>query len=446
MGQIIHVIFSVSVRRRCGLERSPVQHFNIAPARGARIDRDVAALHGVRRHRLDLLLDRLAADRAVPARVVHRLDDAVRDADLPAQLADRTRQQPRLKFALVRLEGADIVENLAVAAVVGERVVLRDDRQQDRIRHAVRYVEVCADRVAHRVDISQTSERERDPGEQRADEHILGRLDVLAARDKAADVAAEQLHRLFRHRVRERRRRTGNIGLLRMDEGVDAAGRRDARRCARQQLRVQNGAGRQQLIAEYSQLVVTPVVGDDRERRDLRAGACRGRDGDERHDLARNLVRALIFLDPAAVFDDNADRLGDIHRRAAAEGHDKIRARRLVGRRRLFDRIRRRIALGLGEGVDRKACRRERVRDLAHQPHLCQMRAGNDKCVRAAELLCGLGQLRERAAAHHDILRNGKAEIVHNKHSSTKIRGNMGMMMKKRSAGVQNNPTLRCFL
>ena len=231
-----------------------------------------------------------------------------------------------------------------------------------------------------------------------------------------------------------------------MDEGVDAAGRCDARRRRGQQLRVQNGAGRQQLIAEYGQLVVAPVVGDDRERRDLRAGACRGRDGDERHDLARDLVRALIFLDPAAVFDDNADRLCNIHRRAAAEGHDKIRARRLVGRRRLFDRIRRRIALGLGEGVDRKACRLQRVRDLAHQTHLCQMRAGNDKCVRAAELLCGLGQLRERAAAHHDILRNGKAEIVHNKHSSAKIRGNMGMMMKKRSAGVQNNPTLRCFL
>ena len=91
------------------------------------------------------------------------------------------------------------------------------------------------------------------------------------------------------------------------------------------------------------------------------------------------------------VFCDDADRLGDIHRRAAAEGHDKVRARRLVGRRRLFDRIRRRIALGLGEGVDRKACRRERVGDLAHQTHLCQMRAGNDKCVRAAELPCGLG-------------------------------------------------------
>lgn len=120
-----------------------------------------------------------------------------------------------------------------------------------------------------------------------------------------------------------------------MDEGVDAAGRRDARRCARQQLRVQNSAGRQQLIAEYGQLVVAPVVGDDRERRDLRAGACRGRDGDERHDLARDLVRALIFLDPAAVFCDDTDRLGDIHRRAAAEGHDKVRARRLVGRRRL---------------------------------------------------------------------------------------------------------------
>ena len=205
-----------------------------------------------------------------------------------------------------------------------------------------------------------------------------------------------------------------------MDEGVDAAGRRDARRCARQQLRVQNSAGRQQLIAEHGQLVVAPVVGDDRERRDLRAGACRGRDGDERHDLARNLVRTLIFLDPAAVFCDDADRLGDIHRRAAAEGHDKVRARRLVGRRRLFDRIRRRIALGLGEGVDRKACRRERVGDLAHQTHLCQMRAGNDKCVRAAELPCGLGQLRERAAAHHDILRNGKGKVVHDKHSSAR--------------------------
>jgi len=162
------------------------------------------------------------------------------------------------------------------------------------------------------------------------------------------------------------------------------------------------------------------VVGDDRERRDLRAGACRGRDGDERHDLARDLVRALIFLDPAAVFCDDADRLGDIHRRAAAEGHDKIRARRLVGRRRLFDRIRRRIALGFGEGVDRKACRLQRVGDLVHQAHLCQMRAGNDKCVRAAELPCGLGQLRERAAAHHDILRNGKGKVVHDKHSSVR--------------------------
>ena len=74
------------------------------------------------------------------------------------------------------------------------------------------------------------------------------------------------------------------------------------------------------------------------------------------------------------------------------------------------------------------------------------VRYSSDHVFDYIKLLCGLGQLRERATAHHDILRNGKAEIVHNKHSSAKIRGNMGMMMKKRSAGVQNNPTLRCFL
>lgn len=129
MGQIIHVIFSVSVRRRRGLERSPVQHFNIALAGGARIDRDVAALHGVRRHRLDLLLDRLAAD---PGRSGSRCSPPrrYRSGCRSPRTARGSHPRSPLKFARVHLEGADVIEDLEVAAVVGERVVLRDDRSR----------------------------------------------------------------------------------------------------------------------------------------------------------------------------------------------------------------------------------------------------------------------------------------------------------------------------
>lgn len=49
-------------------------------------------------------------------------------------------------------------------------------------------------------------------------------------------------------------------------------------------------------------------------------------------------VRTLVFFDLTTIFYYNADRLCNIHRGAAAERHDKIRARGLVGGRRVLVR------------------------------------------------------------------------------------------------------------
>ena len=111
-----------------------------------------------------------------------------------------------------------------LAAMVGQSVVLHHIGQKDGVCHTVGHVEVGAHRVAHGVDIAQTGPGKGDARKVGAQHHGTGRLFILAIGHKAAQVAANQLHGLFRHGIGKRGGVAGNISLHGVDEGIHTAG------------------------------------------------------------------------------------------------------------------------------------------------------------------------------------------------------------------------------
>ena len=114
-----------------------------------------------------------------------------------------------------------------------------------------------------------------------------------------------------------------------------------------EQLRIQDRIGRDQLVTENRQLIITAVIGDDRKSGHFGAGSCRSRHGDQRNDVSRHFVSALILRDASAVFCNNADRFCHIHRRTAAQCNDKVSAACLVRFRRFIYGFHGRIAFRL---------------------------------------------------------------------------------------------------
>ena len=155
------------------------------------------------------------------------------------------------------------------------------------------------------------------------------------------------------------------------------------------------------------------MVGDDGEGGDLRAGARGGRDGDEGDDVAGDFVGAFVVGDAAAVFRDDGDGFGDVHRGAAAEGDDEVGAAFLEGFGSFVDGGDGGVALGLAEGVGGDAFRGEEVGAVLDMAHFREVRAGDDEGVGAAEFLGGVTELFRRAAADEDVLGDGEAEFVH---------------------------------
>ena len=94
------------------------------------------------------------------------------------------------------------------------------------------------------------------------------------------------------------------------------------RRC--QKFRIQYRIRRKKFITEYCQFIISAVICDNRKRRDLRTGACCRRDCNEWDDFSGYFMCPFIFCNTATVFCSYTDCLGNIHRRAAAQCHNKI--------------------------------------------------------------------------------------------------------------------------
>ena len=85
-----------------------------------------------------------------------------------------------------------------------QRVELHDVRQDDRVGNAVRDVKEGADRMRHRVDVTEPRGVERHPGEARRHEHIRHCAMVPAVGDRWPEICADEADGMERERLRER--------------------------------------------------------------------------------------------------------------------------------------------------------------------------------------------------------------------------------------------------
>ena len=196
-------------------------------------------------------------------------------------------------------------------------------RQDERVRETMRNVEMTAERVGERMDGGDGRIGEGLAGEHGAEQHFAPRLDVATVAHGSEQRAAHQRQRLARQQPRDgiavgvQR----GIGLDGMDHGVDAGRRGDMRRQAERQRGIEDGDVGEKHRRDDAHLLAGRRR-DDRDRRDLRAGAGRGRNEDERQPAALDLADAIDVVEPLLAAREHRDQLGDIERGAAAEADD----------------------------------------------------------------------------------------------------------------------------
>ncbi|OPZ43586.1 MAG: hypothetical protein BWY94_01853 [Actinobacteria bacterium ADurb.BinA094] len=169
--------------------------------------------------------------------------------------------------------------------------------------------------------------------------HAGPRLQVRAVLHGPLEPLGHQLDGVQGHGVVEELVVVAGVALDRVGQRVHARGAGDRRRQAQHELRVDQGdVGGDQRGAADVVLDAAPRVGDHRPERHLAAGARRRGDGHERRDAALNgVVTPFVPGDRPAVRGDHADRLGDVHRRASADGDEPVAALGPVQSRRPVD-------------------------------------------------------------------------------------------------------------
>ena len=261
----------------------------------------------------------------------------------------------------------------------GVGVEAQDLLHHQRVGDAVRDVVEGAELVGHRVHDAEEGVREGHAGHRRGVRHLLAGLRVRRLRDRRVvalrQVLEDVLQGLDGEAVGVARRHHRGVGLEGVGDGVDARRARQAGRRHHLDVGVDDRHLRHQLVVGERILHARLLVGDDGERRHLRARAGRGRDRDEVGLLAhlRERVDALADVHEAhrhvlevalRVLVEDPHDLRGVHRRAAADRDDHVRlerghelgallragegrVRRDVGERREHD------ALLLERGLDR---------------------------------------------------------------------------------------------
>ena len=192
----------------------------------------------------------------------------------------------------------------------------------------MRAVVDAARRLAHGVGGAGALGAVGHAAEGRGVRHPRARLEVGAVGDGALEPGGDQLDRLEGHGVVEELVVVARVALDRVRQRVHARRGGDRRRQPEHELGVDDGGVRRdEGGAADVELDLAARVGDHRPERHLAAGAGGGRHGDQRRDAALDgIVPPLVLRDRAAVGGHDADRLGDVHGRAAAHGHEAVAA------------------------------------------------------------------------------------------------------------------------
>ncbi len=206
-----------------------------------------------------------------------------------------------------------------------------------------------ADRPAHAMHQRDAGIGERHPRGRRAEHHRLARGAVLRLGAGGADVAGDEAHRVFCEAVGERAGAAADIGLDRMGQAVDPGVGGQPQRHRQGQLKIDDRRRRAAGEPGDQHLLVGLGIGDDGKAGDLRAGARRGRDRDDRRAGSRDLVRHLVVAQMSAIGEQHRHALRGVDRAAAADRHQAVEIAGVQNCGSGVDDLGRRVRDGVGK-------------------------------------------------------------------------------------------------
>jgi hypothetical protein len=198
-------------------------------------------------------------------------------------------------------------------------------------------------------------------------------------------------------------------------ERVEAGRRGEVRGQPDGELGIEHRHARHQRRVEDDRLDPGVAGDDDRRAADLAAGPRGGRDGvDRRHRVDDQLVAALAVVvarQRRLVRGAHRDRLGDVHRAAAAQRDDAVERGARPQRDPLLDVLLDRVAVHLGVAHHHQPGAGEPALDLVGQPGAHHAGVGDQEEALAALVGQPPGQVAHRARAVQD--RGRIVEDVH---------------------------------
>ena len=210
-----------------------------------------------------------------------------------------------------------------VGIVAGNQVPGHHVGQEDGIRHAVRDVEVCAQRMRHGVDVAQARARKGHRRHGGREQHCRPGADILPVRVGGAQGAADEPHRFRRQGLGDGIVHRVHVAFDRVGQRVHPGRRRQWLWHRQRELGITQADLGNDVRAADGHLEFSLPVCDDGEDRYLAARAGGGGNRYHRDAGPRDLADALVVGSRPTVRGQHGDHLADIHRTAAPHGHDK---------------------------------------------------------------------------------------------------------------------------
>ena len=251
----------------------------------------------------------------------------------------------------------------------------------------MRQVVEAAELMGHGMDVAEGGIIECDAGEVLAVGHLVAGVEVIAIGDGFRQVFLDHVDGLQGSGIRQWVRSGGDISFDGVRQRIHARCGREARRHALHEDRVVDSDLRRDAPVEDGHLDLAARIRDDAETRDLGSRAGRRVDGHQRDHLVLGDVDALVVVDLAAVGCNEADGLGAVVRRTAAEGDDAVTALLFEGLDASHDILVRRVRLSTAEDVSRQALVLEDLLDIVGHAGFRQEGICDDHRMRAIEAL-----------------------------------------------------------
>ena len=117
--------------------------------------------------------------------------------------------------------------------------------------------------MRHSVHVAKPCPGESQTGKIASRHHVTGCVKVAAVGDKPADTSADQFKSFLRHGIGKWVRPERCIGFPGMDHRVYPAGGGNSGRRGHDKLRIEDGKMGENLVAVYSELIISGSVRDD---------------------------------------------------------------------------------------------------------------------------------------------------------------------------------------